>query len=144
MLAEAEHVEPDRVGQPDLLDQLAEALRRADAPPGHRIRADVAESVEPEFHGGFSLSSPICAAAVTPASARASTIYFRRGGPCRWWVSRAAATGAGRPVRRQAAASRADAAIGAPAAARRTFCAISVRLAVRRLSSETEATRSGP
>ena len=49
VLAEAEDVEADLIGQLDLLDQVAQALMRADMARGP-ARADVGESVEAEFH----------------------------------------------------------------------------------------------
>jgi len=57
MLAEAEHVEPDLVGQFDLLDQVAQPLVRSDRRRvglGAGLGADVGESVEAEFHGKIS------------------------------------------------------------------------------------------
>jgi hypothetical protein len=62
VLAEAEHVEPDLVGQFDLFDEIAQALvRRYRAWPV--VEADVGEGVEAEFHS-FSLdcSTPQVAA----------------------------------------------------------------------------------
>ena len=50
MLADAEDVEPDLVGELDLLDQVAEPLTRADGRPGRRIRGRLAEGVDAELH----------------------------------------------------------------------------------------------
>ena len=50
VFAEAEDIEADLVGQRDLLDQVAQPLGRADPSLGRRIGADIAESVEAEFH----------------------------------------------------------------------------------------------
>lgn len=49
MLAETKDVQPDLVGELDLLDQVAQPLVRTDR-TGTRFRADVGESVETEFH----------------------------------------------------------------------------------------------
>ena len=49
VLAQAEHVETDLVGQLDLLDQVAQPFMRADG-ARTRFRADIRESVEAEFH----------------------------------------------------------------------------------------------
>ncbi|ESZ01076.1 hypothetical protein X738_05595 [Mesorhizobium sp. LNHC209A00] len=48
VFAEAEDVEPDLVGEFDLLDQVAQPLMRADG-ARTRLRADVGEGVETEF-----------------------------------------------------------------------------------------------
>jgi hypothetical protein len=49
VLAEAEDVEPDLVGQRDLFDEVAQPFMRADrARPGYW--ADVGEGIETEFH----------------------------------------------------------------------------------------------
>ena len=50
VLADAEEVEPDLVGELDLLDEVCEAPRCVDLLAGDRIRTDVAECEEPEFH----------------------------------------------------------------------------------------------
>src|SRR5687767_24626 len=49
MLAQPKHVEADLVGQFDFLDQIAQPLMRTDG-VGTRLRADVGEGVETEFH----------------------------------------------------------------------------------------------
>ena len=50
VLADAEDVEPDLIGELDLLDQVAQALRGADHPPGSRVGRQLGERVDPELH----------------------------------------------------------------------------------------------
>jgi hypothetical protein len=50
VLADAEDVEPDLIGELDLLDQLLQALLRADRLAGRRVRTDLAECVDSELH----------------------------------------------------------------------------------------------
>ena len=50
VLADAEHIEADLVGELDLLDQIADALLRADDGAG-RVRRALSEGVDAEFHG---------------------------------------------------------------------------------------------
>ncbi len=49
VLADAEHVEADLVGQRRLLDQVAQALRRADRPTRAGVGRELREGVEAEF-----------------------------------------------------------------------------------------------
>ncbi len=49
-LAEPEHIEPDLVGEFDLLDQVPQSLMRADS-AGTGRHADMGESVEAKLHG---------------------------------------------------------------------------------------------
>jgi hypothetical protein len=46
VLADAEDVEPEPVGELDLLEQIVHPLLRGDLPPGLRIRRQVAEGVD--------------------------------------------------------------------------------------------------
>ena len=50
VLADAEDVEPDPVGELDLLDQVAQPLLRPDLPTGGRVRRELRERVDTEFH----------------------------------------------------------------------------------------------
>jgi len=50
VLAHAEHVQADLVGELDLLDEVADALLRADDRAG-RVRRALSEGVDAEFHG---------------------------------------------------------------------------------------------
>ncbi len=50
MLADAEHVEADLVGERSLLDQVAQPLRRADRPARAGVGGELREGVEAEFH----------------------------------------------------------------------------------------------
>ena len=50
VLADAEDVEADLVGELDLLDQVAQALLRADDGPD-AVRRALSEGVDAEFHG---------------------------------------------------------------------------------------------
>ena len=50
MLAEAEDIEPDLIGEHDLLDEVAEPFRRAGPPSGDGIGSDVCEGIETDFH----------------------------------------------------------------------------------------------
>ena len=50
MLADAEDVEPDLVGQLDLLDQVAQPLLGADHVPGPRVGRQLREGVDPDLH----------------------------------------------------------------------------------------------
>ena len=63
VLAEAEDVEAELVGEGDLLDEVAQALRRADRAAGGGVGADVGEGVEAELHPGSFLSAAAPAAA---------------------------------------------------------------------------------
>ena len=49
MLADAEHVEPELIGELDLLEQIGESLLRAHQMPGG-IRCALGEGVDPDFH----------------------------------------------------------------------------------------------
>ena len=49
VLPYAEHVEPDLVGELDLLEQVAEALGRSDDPPRVRVGRQLGEGVDPEL-----------------------------------------------------------------------------------------------
>ena len=53
MLADAEHLEADLVGQLDLLHEIAQPLRRARDPPGGRVRRVLDEGIDADFHGTF-------------------------------------------------------------------------------------------
>ena len=46
----AEDVEPDLVGELDLLDQVAQPLRRRDRPPCRRVGRELREGIETELH----------------------------------------------------------------------------------------------
>ena len=50
VLAEAEDVEPDLVGELDLLEQVAESLGRADDPTRLRVGRQLGERVDPQLH----------------------------------------------------------------------------------------------
>jgi hypothetical protein len=50
MLADAEDVEADLIGEPHLLEQVAQALLRADGAPRRRVGRDLTERVEAELH----------------------------------------------------------------------------------------------
>ncbi len=50
MLAEAEDIEPDLVGEHDFLDQVAHPLPGIDLAAACRIVARLAEAVDAEFH----------------------------------------------------------------------------------------------
>ena len=50
VLADAEHVEPDLVGELDLLDQVAQPLLRADHVPVERVLLKLRERVDPDLH----------------------------------------------------------------------------------------------
>ena len=52
VLADAEHIEADLVGQLDLFDQVAQPLRRVDGLPGRRIGRGFRECVDADFHAG--------------------------------------------------------------------------------------------
>ncbi len=52
MLADAEHLEADLIGQLDLLHQVAQPLRRARDLPGGRVRRVLDEGIDANFHGG--------------------------------------------------------------------------------------------
>ena len=51
VLADAEDVEPDLVGERRLLDQVAQALRGRHRPARDRVGGELREGVEAEFHG---------------------------------------------------------------------------------------------
>ena len=55
MLADPEHIEPDAVGQRDLLEQIGESLRDVDRPPGPRVALGFDERVDAKLHGRESL-----------------------------------------------------------------------------------------
>jgi len=50
VLADAEHVEADLVGELDLLEQVAQPLRRRDRPAGCRVGRHFREGVDAQFH----------------------------------------------------------------------------------------------
>jgi hypothetical protein len=50
MFAEAEHVQADLIGQLDLLDEIAQALRRGDPIFGDSIFRQLAEGIDTKFH----------------------------------------------------------------------------------------------
>ena len=50
MLADAEDVETDLVGELDLLDEVAQTCGRIDRAARHRVGGQLGEGVEPEFH----------------------------------------------------------------------------------------------
>ena len=50
MLAEAEHVEPDPVGELDLLHEIGEGLVETDRLAGRRIEPGLGEGVDAKFH----------------------------------------------------------------------------------------------
>ena len=50
VLADAEHVEPDLVGELDLLDEVAEALRRSQRLARDRVGRELRERVDAELH----------------------------------------------------------------------------------------------
>ena len=56
MLADAEHLQADLIGQLDLLHQVAQPLRRAQDLPGGRVRRVLDEGIDANFHGGFQAS----------------------------------------------------------------------------------------
>ena len=56
MLADAEDVEADLIGELDLLHEIAEALGRIDAPPGFRVGAHLGKGVNAQFHA----CRPVC------------------------------------------------------------------------------------
>jgi hypothetical protein len=70
VLADAEDVEADLVGQRDLLQQVAQPPRRID------LGSDVGEGVEAEFHLRF-LSARICLRTTSPTSAGRATAPAR-------------------------------------------------------------------
>lgn len=53
MLAEAEHVEPDLIGQLDLLEQVTQALLGADGPARLGVGRQFGERVDAKFHEGM-------------------------------------------------------------------------------------------
>ena len=57
VFAEREDVEPELVGEFDLLEQVLETLFRARRLAGYRIDADIGERVETEFHELRSVSN---------------------------------------------------------------------------------------
>src|SRR2546428_12054507 len=52
MLADPEDVEPDLIGELDLLEESADPLRRADRSTGPRVGRSLAEAVDAELHEG--------------------------------------------------------------------------------------------
>ena len=50
MLADAEHLEADLVGQFDLFDQIAQPLRRREHAARRRVRRVLDEGVDADFH----------------------------------------------------------------------------------------------
>ena len=58
MLAEAEEFQAELIGEFDLLDEVAEPFRRPDLVARDRIRADIGECVETEFHRLHPVSLP--------------------------------------------------------------------------------------
>ena len=50
VLADAEDVEPDLVGELDLLEQVAEPLRGRDRPARPRVGRELREGVDAELH----------------------------------------------------------------------------------------------
>ena len=68
MLADAEHLQADLIGQLDLLHQVAQPLRRARGLPGGRVRRVLDEGIDADFHGGLSRRCALallCAHALT-------------------------------------------------------------------------------
>jgi hypothetical protein len=50
MFAEAEHVQADLIGQLDLLDEIAQALRRGDPISGDSIFRQLAKGIDTKSH----------------------------------------------------------------------------------------------
>jgi hypothetical protein len=58
VLAEAEDLEADLVGEFDLLDEVAQPLGWPDTTAADRIGADVGEGIQSEVHGSMLLLGP--------------------------------------------------------------------------------------
>ena len=58
MLAHAENIQPDLIGEFDLLNQVPQPLRRGDVPPRFRVGADIGEGIEAKLHGVSSSTAP--------------------------------------------------------------------------------------
>ncbi len=54
MLPDAEYIEPELVGELDLLDEVPQALLGADQLPGLRVRVQLGEREETDLHGFIS------------------------------------------------------------------------------------------
>src|SRR5690349_11180464 len=52
MLADTVHIEPDLIGELDLLDEITQALRGSDRTTGLRIRGDLRERIDSDLHVG--------------------------------------------------------------------------------------------
>ena len=75
VLADAEDVQPDLVGELDLLEQVGQPLLGADRAAGRRVPQDVAEGVDPEFHAPLPScrKRPSCPSGQRALSRRASS-----------------------------------------------------------------------
>ena len=51
VLADAEHLEADLIGELDLFHQIAEPLRRRQRPAGRRVRRVLDKRVDADLHG---------------------------------------------------------------------------------------------